>query len=244
MSRNSKLLAGAGVRGSANADTKRRSIMTKQKNAMLHDAYSEDDIIFLPGERPEGFEALLRNTRLEFGLRETEQDESVLRIARLRWKTRRLDRLAESEFVKLAREGEKSGKKSRKRKKARKKVSYTNALARLSEQLALFVGALNKVSPGKLGANSMIRSMASDIEKLQATIAAEAKSFDEAKRIDGILKRLQYYIELGARLHHQIDKIIQSMFMSREFKRQYGQDSNVNLRHVKGLGSQWACCVW
>ena len=206
---------------------------TRRHNALLHGVHSRD--IILPGERPEDLDAVLTNTRLEFGLRGTTQDETVSGIAGLRWTARRINRLCQHAFVELARELEKSGKRSvddsrrsRRVEKQRGKVNDTNAVVQLSEAFASIADELKrKGSLGKLGAN--MRSAMNDMEKLLPIIAAQAKSFDEGKRIDRAFKRLQLCFELGARNDAQIIKKIQMLVMIKEFQRQYGQDSNVKL---------------
>jgi hypothetical protein len=115
---------------------------SRRHNALLHGVHSRD--IILPGERSEDLDAVLTNTRLEFGLRGTTQDETVSGIAGLRWTARRINRLCQHAFVELARELEKSGKRSvddsrrsRRVEKRRGKVNDTNAVVQLSEAFAL-----------------------------------------------------------------------------------------------------------
>jgi hypothetical protein len=217
--------------------------MSKQsnKNALVCGVYSSD--IILPWERVEDFNALLNGIRLDFSPYGTTEDDIVFEIAVLHWKKRRVNRLLQLEFLQtsLAAELEKSGKRSASGihrffkaqhvKERHEKAEHSTAVVKLSEAVTSLAGAVNskKSSLGKLGAN--MRSVVSDVEELRPTIEAGAKSIDEAKKIDSAysLDTIASACELEARIDALIEKKIQRLIIIREFKRQYGHDSNVKL---------------
>jgi hypothetical protein len=208
-------------------------------NALVHGVYSSD--VILPWESADDFDALLDGIRMDFMPRGT--DDIVFEIAVLHWKKRRVNRLLQLEFLQtsLAAELEKSGKRSASGihrffkmqhvKERHEKAEHSTAVVKLSKAVTSLAGDVKskKSSLGKLGAN--MRSVVADIEKLRPSIEAGAKSDDEAKKIDGAysLDTIGSACELEARFDALIEKKIQRLIIIREFKRQYGQDSNVKL---------------
>jgi hypothetical protein len=185
-------------------------------NALFHGGHARTQ--FLPDEKREDYEALVTSTRLEFGIGE---NATVDEIADIRWTNRRLKGLEQLAFVEFVRGLEKFRRRSF-------DDSHAKAVLQLSEAFASVAEALKKKGSGGKVASNM-RCAMHDVEKLLPIIEAGAKSSDPEQRIDRAFKWLQVASELAARKEGQIAKKIQNLFMSREFNRQYGQDSNLKL---------------
>ncbi len=200
--------------------------MGKHLNALRHGIYSKNKI--LPGERHEDFMTLLNGIRLDLRPQGTMQDATASNIAGLFWRRRRLGPLFLFNVNAQVRpEAEKSGK--RRVEKEREKVSLTTEVVDLFEALASLAdeSKKNNVSLAKAGAN--LRYVLRKLEKLRPTIVAATKFVDEGKQIDRAFKRFRLACEQDARLAAQVTKEMQSMIVLKEYDRQYGQDSIVNL---------------
>jgi hypothetical protein len=220
-------------------------VLKSTNNALIHGVYASD--IILPWESEDEFKELWDGIRSELKPQGTIEEEIVYDMAVIRWRRHRANRSVQLAVhqTPFAQEVEKSGKKSlgsiRRhlsrllREKQRVKREFEAALATLSEAVTDIgkQAAKQKKYSGR-SANKLkaqLQALEQEIGALRPVVERVEKMDDAEKMFESAhnLEVIGRAVEIESRLDSQLDKLVKSLVMVREFKRQYSSTGDAKL---------------